>query len=139
MKCIRVGRSVILLLGLVAACASILACTVTPHITSASLGTIVQASRVTDPKTTFAPTDRMIHLVVAVDNVVQNTNVGAKWYAVDGDKRLLFESSTALDAFNTTADFALTNTNDWIPGAYQVVIYLNGAEDRTLNFQISNS
>lgn len=123
---------VLLLLGFaVVACGN-----QTPHITDATLGTVVTASKIQDPKTTFSPTDRMIHLVVSVDNAFQTTTLGAKWYSVGASKRLLYEADAALDPFNTTADFALTSTNDWIPGNYQVIVYLDGKEERTLNFVI---
>ena len=137
MRFVRTLRSVFFLFGLMLAAGSLLACAnVVPHITAATLGTTVQASKIADPKTTFAPRDHMIHLVVQVDNAIQNTGIGAKWYALDPGKRLLYETNVTLDAFNTSADLALTNTNDWTPGNYQVIIYLNGTEDRTLNFAI---
>ena len=111
--------------------------TITPHIIGATLGTKVAAGKIQDAKTTFAPTDHMIHLVVDVQDVIQNTTVGAKWYSVDNNNQLLYEGNTALDAFNTSADFALTAANDWAPGNYKVVVYLNNQQDRTLNFTIS--
>ncbi len=107
-----------------------------PRVTGATLGTTVTAGKIADPKTTFAPRDHMIQLVVDVENVVTNTTVGVKWYAVGSSNRLLFEGEAALDAFNTSAEFALNSANDWQAGNYQVVIYLNGNPDRTLNFQV---
>lgn len=128
----RIGWLVLSLLVLaLAACGN-----VTPHITAATLGTVVQAGKIQDPKTTFAPTDHMIHLVVDVQDVIQNTTVGAKWYATDENNRLLYQGDSQLDAFNTSADFALTAANDWTPGNYRVVVYLNNNEDRTLNFVV---
>lgn len=109
---------------------------VEPRVVGANLGTTVQAGKIVNATTTFAPTDRMIHLVVNVENAIVNTSVGAKWYAVGTPNRLLFESDIALDAFNTSADFTLTSLNDWIPGNYQVVIYLNSKQDRTLDFVV---
>lgn len=107
-----------------------------PHVTSATLGTIVDSSKIQDPKTTFAPKDHMIHLLVSVDNALQNTTVGAKWYDVSNANHLLFQSDTALDPFNTTADFALTSANDWAVGNYQVAVYLNGKQERTIDFVV---
>lgn len=106
----------------------------TPRVTGATLGTIVTASKIEDPKTTFAPTDHMIHLVVTVDNALKNTTVGAKWYQLDNNNRLLFEGDAALDPFNTTADFALTSAQDWAVGNYQVIVYLDGKKERTIDF-----
>lgn len=109
---------------------------VEPRVVGANLGTTVRAGKIVDATTTFATTDRMIHLVVDVENAIINTSVGAKWYAVGTPNRLLFESDIALDAFNTSADFTLTSLNDWIPGNYQVVVYLNSTQDRTLDFVV---
>lgn len=132
MKFVRNVWFVVLLLavGLVACGDS------TPHVTAATLGTIVTASKIQDPKTTFAITEHMLHLVVDVNNALTNTTVGAKWYETGGSNRLLFEGDAALDPFNTTADFALTSANDWTPGNYQVVVYLDGKKERTLDFVI---
>lgn len=122
----------VLALGLVlAACGD-----QTPHVTSATLGTVVDSSQIKDPKTTFAPTDHMIHLLVSVDNALQNTTVGAKWYDVNNSNRLLFQSDATLDPFNTTADFALTSANDWTVGKYQVSVYLNSKQERTIDFVV---
>lgn len=107
----------------------------TPHVTNATLGTIVTASKIEDPKTTFAVTDHNLHLVVDVNNALTNTTVGAKWYELNSN-RLLFEGDAALDPFNTTADFALTSAQDWTPGNYQVVVYLDGKKERTVDFVI---
>jgi hypothetical protein len=116
---------------------TILACAPpSPRIAGAELGTTVSASRIAQPKTIFATTERSIHLLVTVENALPQTRVGAKWYSVASTKRLLFESDLELDPLNSTADFVLTNTNDWIPGAYQVVVFLDGKETQTLNFQV---
>ena len=107
-----------------------------PQVTAANLGTSVKASRIEEPKTTFKPSDHMIHLIVDVGNALPGTTVGAKWYDVSNGNRLLFETDAALDPFNTSADFALTSTNDWAVGNYQVAIYLQGAKERTLDFVV---
>lgn len=107
-----------------------------PKILAATLGTEIQSGKVTNPATTFAPSDRMIHLVVELENLVGNTNVGAKWYSVGTPDNLLFESDLSLDAFNNSADFTLTNTNNWLPGNYKVVIFLNEKEARQVNFVV---
>ena len=111
----------------------------TPSITNATLGIRYQAGKIVDPSDTFAPQDHMIQLVVDLENVLGGTTVGAKWYAVPdgGQARLLFSSDLSLDALNTSGQFALTSSDDLTPGKYQVAIYLNNKQDRTLNFQIS--
>ena len=109
---------------------------VTPTITEASLGTQVEGGKIVNKMSTFAPADRMIHLVVDVKDVVGTVPVSAKWYRVQDEDKLLFESELALDPLNTSAEFTLTNVNDWVPGNYKVVIYLNGDEKRSLNFQV---
>lgn len=112
------------------------ACGGPPQISSAALGTVVRASKLADPKTKFAPSDHIIHLIVTVDNAAPGTTVGAKWSASDQNNRLLFEADAALDPMNTTADFALTSANDWRPGKYQVVLYLNGKPERSIDFTV---
>ena len=108
----------------------------TAKVSNATLGTIVTGSKIQDPKTTFATSDHMIHLVVDVENALTSTTIGAKWYQLSESNRLLFEGDAALDPFNTTADFALTSANDWTPGNYQVVVYLDGKKERTLDFVV---
>ncbi len=107
-----------------------------PRVVSATLGTDVQAGKIVKAKEIFASADHMIHLVVEVENIASATTVGAKWYSVSPPERLLFESDLKLDAFNTSADFTLTSTGDWKPGSYKVVVYLDGTENRTLNFVV---
>jgi hypothetical protein len=111
-------------------------CNTPPRIVSATLGTSVQGSKIVLPQTTFKPGDRMIHLVVDVENVLTDTNIAAKWYKVGSPDELLLESDLALDAFNTFADYTLTSMGDWQPGNYKVVVYLDGKEDRQVNFTI---
>jgi len=111
----------------------------TPRITDAALGTQVQAGKVVTRATTFAPQDRMIHLVVQMENLITPARVAAQWYRIaasGGQDQLLFQSDLALDPLNTSADFTLTSSSDWQPGNYKVVITLNDKEDRTLNFAI---
>ena len=110
--------------------------TLPPRVLSAELGTQVNSGKIAKPTTMFEPGDRMIHLVVQVDNVVAGTTVGAKWYSVTPPRRLLFESELALDVFNTSADFTLTTTGDWTPGQYEVVVFLDGKQSRTLAFSV---
>lgn len=109
---------------------------VTPTITGAALGTQVESGKVVEERSTFAPTDRMIHLVVDVKDVVGTVPVSVKWYRVQEEDKLLFESELPLDPLNTSADFVLTNVNDWVPGNYKVVVYLDGQEKRSLNFRV---
>jgi hypothetical protein len=110
----------------------------TPQILDAQIGTAVRGGEIVGAKSQFAPNERMVHLVVKVQNISAGVPLGAKWYALneDGTRRLLYESDLNTDAFNTTAQFAITNSNDWQPGNYQVVIYLNGKEERRVNFQV---
>lgn len=132
MKFSRWFGLVLILLFAVAACGNL-----PTRVVSATLGTEIQGGKVVHPNTIFNPSDRMIHLVVDVENVTGSATVGAKWYSVGPPERLLFESDLQLDPFNTSADFTLTNTNDWIPGSYRVVVLLNGNESRRLNFGIT--
>ena len=131
MKFLRLYAFVFLVLLVSAGCGDL-----PTRVVSATLGKEIQSGKIANATTIFDPSDRMIHLVVQVENVASGTTVGAKWYAVSPPERLLFESDLALDPFNTSAEFTLTNSNDWHPGSYKVVVYLNGKENRTLNFVV---
>ena len=134
MKFARVFVWVWLLLGIAVGCGNM-----PTRIVSATLGKNVQAGKIADATAIFAPVDRMIHLVVEVENITGPTTVGAKWYTFGPPESLLFESDLALDPLNTSADFSLTNSGDWKPGSYKVDVYLNGEKNRTLNFGVKGA
>jgi hypothetical protein len=110
-----------------------------PRITATAMGTAVDAGKITHPTTTFKPGDHTIYIVVDVENVLGGTPLGVKWYAVDtpnAKNQLLLENQVNLDPLNTSGEFALTSSSDFAPGKYKVVVYLNGQEDRTVEFEV---
>lgn len=110
-----------------------------PRITTTTLGTAVSAGKITAPTTTFQRADRTVYLVVETENILGGTTLGVKWYAVDAGSmknQLLLENDVKLDPLNTSGEFALTSTGDLAPGKYKVVIFLNGKEDRAVEFEV---
>jgi hypothetical protein len=110
-----------------------------PRITATTMGTAVNAGKISAPTTTFKPADHTLYLVVETENILGGTALGVKWYAVDAGSlknQLLLENEVKLDPLNNSGEFALTSAGDLTPGKYKVVIFLNGIEDRTVEFQV---
>ena len=116
------------------------ACTTPPpRITATTMGTQVDAGKIVTPATTFKPTDHTLYLVVDAENILGGTTLGVKWYAVDAGtlkNQLLLENEVKLDPSNTSGEFALTTTGDLGPGKYKVDVYLEGKQDRSVEFQV---
>ena len=116
------------------------ACTTPPpRITATTMGTKVNAGKIVTPTTTFKPADHIIYLVVDAENILGGMPLGVKWYAVDAGtlkNQLLLENEVKLDPLNTSGEFALTTTGDLAPGKYKAEVYLDGKQDRTVEFQV---
>jgi hypothetical protein len=131
LRALLIGLGIALLLN---ACAN-----TPPRITATTMGTAVNAGKIANPTTMFKPGDHSIYIVVDVENVLGGTPLGVKWYAVDtpnAKNQLLLENQVNLDPLNTSGEFALTSSSDFAPGKYKVVVYLNGQEDRTVEFEV---
>ena len=128
------------LLGLFFVSLLFVACsTPPPRITATTMGTTVSAGKISAPSTVFKPADHNLYLVVETENVLGGTPLGVKWYAVDAGtmkNQLLLENEVNLDPLNTSGEFALTSTGDLAPGKYKVVVFLNGQENRTVEFEV---
>ena len=133
-------KRVWILFGLLLATLSVAACsTPPPRITATTMGTQVSAGKIAAPAAAFKPADHTLYLVVETENVLGGTPLGVKWYAVDAGSmknQLLLENEVQLDPLNTSGEFALTSTGDLAPGKYKVVVYLNGKQDRTVDFEV---
>lgn len=119
---------------LIAACS-----TPPPRITATTMGTEVSAGKITAPAAAFKPSDHTVYLVVDTENILGGTTLGVKWYAVDAGNiknQLLLENEVKLDPLNTSGEFALTSAGDLAPGKYNVVVFLNGNQDRTVDFEV---
>jgi hypothetical protein len=137
-------RPAALLLGVAAACWVLVLCTCsfsvsTAHVTSAQLARGYSQGKAVDPTTAFRPSDRVIHLVVAVGNAPDDTKVGATWYAVDAggsQNEKLDTASGTLHNGEDHVDLTLSNTSNWPRGSYKVDLMLDDKRDRTLNFEV---
>jgi hypothetical protein len=137
-------RPAALLLGLGAACWVLALCTCsfsvsTAQVTSAQLARGYSQGKAVDPTTLFRPSDRVIHLVVAVGNAPDDTKVGATWYAVDAggsQNEKLDTASGTLQNGEDHVDLTLSNTSNWPRGSYKVDLMLDDKRDRTLNFEV---
>jgi hypothetical protein len=94
-----------------------------------------------DVTTTFSPSD-VINAVVDLENVPQQTEVVAKWIAVDVEGEepdLLFQEQSLEvdeDDFSGTIFFQLTNDGDWPTGMYKVELYLDGVLSQSVEFNV---
>jgi len=89
-------------------------------------------------RTTVFAQDDVFYAIVQVANAPDDTIVKVVWYAVSTQD---FEPNLLLDQVETTTSdgvipFNLNNEFLWSIGTYKVEIYLNGALDRTLDFQV---
>jgi hypothetical protein len=112
----------------------------TAHVTSAQLARGYDQGKAVGPTTDFSPSDRVIHLVVAVGNAPDDTKVGATWYAVDAgsvQNEKLDSAGGTLKNGEDHVDLTLSNTSNWPRGKYKVDLMLDDKRDRTLNFQVS--
>ena len=83
-----------------------------------------------DPTRVFAPQDKTIHAVVAIQDAPADTKFSAAWYAVDVGQAAA--PNTLIDKTDITTDgsrnidFTLTSQNVWPAGTYRVEISVNG-------------
>ena len=124
-------------LALLAIVAATLACGF-----NASTANISDAYMATDNeganKTTVFAQDEVFYCIVNLANAPDDTTVKVVWYAVNAQDT---EPNMLIDEAETTSGdgaipFNLTNNGSWPLGSYKAEIYLNGALDRTLNFEV---
>ena len=86
-----------------------------------------------DPTTTFSTT-YTFYAVADLANAPQDTNVEAKWTAVnatDTEPNLEFQTRTldiAEESFSGTIYFKLSSDEGWPTGQYKFDLYLNGTQ-----------
>jgi hypothetical protein len=133
----------LLLAGASAAC-WLLLCTCSfsvssAHVTSAQLARGYDLGKAVNPTSTFAPSDRVIHLVVVVGNAPDDTKVGATWYAVDAggsQNEKLDTASGMLHNGEDHVDLTLSNTANWPRGNYRVELLLDDKRERSLDYRV---
>ncbi len=89
--------------------------------------------------TSFAPSDRMVHVVINLNKAKAGTQVRVVWTAADvegaKDKELKSLDYTTT-AFDKTIPGYLKWSQDWPRGQYKVEIYINGVLDKTINYSV---
>ena len=92
-----------------------------------------------EPTTTFAASDRTVHLVINLNKAKGGTKVRVVWVAVDvvGAKDRELESSDyTTKSFENKINGHLTWSKDWPIGTYKADVYINGALDKRITYTI---
>ena len=89
--------------------------------------------------TSFAPSDRTVHVVINLNKAKAGTQVRVIWTAVDvegaKDKELKTLDYTT-SAFDKTIPGYLKWSQDWPRGQYKVEIYINNSLASSVNYSI---
>lgn len=89
--------------------------------------------------TSFAPSDRTVHVVIGLNKAKAGTQVKVVWIADDVEGAKSKELKTldyTTTAFDKTIPGYLKWSQDWPRGAYKVEIYINGVLDKTINYTV---
>lgn len=88
---------------------------------------------------TFAPSDRTVHVIISLNKAKAGTDVKVVWFAdeVEGatNKELKALEYTT-KAFDKKIPGYLTWSQDWPKGRYRVAVYINGNLDRTIYYEV---
>jgi len=102
---------------------------------SIDLGSAVGADmKITQPKTTFAPTDT-IHAAVSTSGSAPSATIAAKWTYQDGQV-VNEESKTIAPTGAAVTTFQISKPDGWPAGSYQVAISIDGKDAGTQSFQV---
>ena len=104
-------------------------------VTALELGNQLGANkRVTDQKTSFAPSDT-IYMSVITDGSAQSATLTARWTYQDG--QLVNESTqTIAPTGNAATEFHIAKPSGWPAGRYKVEVTLNGNAAGTKEFEV---
>jgi hypothetical protein len=88
---------------------------------------------------TFAPSDRTVHVVVKLNKMKAGTDVKFVWIAADVEgvtnKQLRTFEYTTKTLENKISAY-LRWPQDWPRGRYRVEVYINGNLDRTIYYEV---
>ncbi|HMA34364.1 MAG TPA: hypothetical protein VKY74_07750 [Chloroflexia bacterium] len=110
----------------------------TANIQSADLAHDFKDGKAVNPATTFGPNDT-IHCVVQLANAPDDTKVKAVWTAVDAANGQVKDQKideTELATGSAPLNFSLAPSKPFPVGKYKVDLYLNGALNKTLTFDV---
>lgn len=105
------------------------------EVTEVSLGRAIGADKtVTEPTTTFGPTDT-IYASVRTEGTAASSTISARWTFEDG--QVVDESSqTIAPTGPEVTEFHLSNPGGWPAGDYEVAISLDGQPVETQSFTV---
>ena len=110
------------------------------EVTAVDLGSEVGADqRVTTPKTTFAPKDRIIASVAtrAPDpGTGTPSKLAARWSHVDSNQTVNEEARDIALQGDKAYSFEITNPQPWPTGKYRVEVMLDGKTVQTRDFEV---
>lgn len=89
------------------------------------------------PTTVFFP-DETFYCIVELANPAEGTRIKARWIAVDAENTPanFFIDETEITTDEETIYFELQNDNLWPAGKYEVELYINDRQVRTLTFTV---
>ena len=131
----------------VTVCATLLVLALSACSFSASTANISDAKMATDedgknPTKVFSPDDTF-YCVAQLNNAPKDTTVRAVWTAVkvEGAKPNTKIDEAKAKGGSSQLQFNLTNNDPWLPGKYEVELYLDDAKKptKTLSFEVRGS
>ena len=88
---------------------------------------------------TFAPSDRTVHVVINLNKAKAGTDVKVSWFADEVEGATNKELKTleyTTKAFDRKIPGYLSWSQDWPKGRYRVAVYINGNLDRTIYYEV---
>lgn len=90
--------------------------------------------------TSFAPDDLTVHCVIHLNKAKAGTTVKFTWVSVNVEglpKDLSLKSiDYTTNSFENNVHAHLTSKKDWSKGTYKVEVYINGALDKTVEYNV---
>ena len=94
--------------------------------------------RVTQARTHFAPTDKIIYAAVETEGKTESATLTATWSYLEGQSRQIVSTSQSIATTGTAVTtFEVRNPNLWPTGKYQVVIAVDGKTVSTQDFEVT--
>jgi len=106
-------------------------------VASIMLGSQITAEKkVSEPKTTFAPSDT-IYAVVSTTGVATDASLEAIWTYVGSKEKQINQASQSISPTGPAqSEFHLAKATPWPKGKYRVAILLNGKSAGTTDFTV---
>lgn len=92
-----------------------------------------------DATSTFAPSDRTVHVIINLNKAKAGTDVKVVWFADEVEGATNKELKTleyTTKASDKKIPGYLTWSKDWPTGRYRVAVYINGNLDRTIYYEV---